>query len=146
MRSRRLGPHKTTLAVRIGLLAVLACVLSGWTCSAIFRFDSCFDTVSQPQIISLRPSTIPSHADSVVLIVNGSDFISQSQILWNGNALQTTFVNSQQLQAIISPQVFDSFGGSAGSSVQISVLSPRSSVVVGCSTGWTSGIFVVFIN
>jgi hypothetical protein len=29
MRSRRLGPHKTTLAVRIGLLAVLACVLSG---------------------------------------------------------------------------------------------------------------------
>ena len=147
MRSVLVYSCKPTLAVRLAFLGVLVCVSSGWTCSAIFHWgDNCFDTVPQPQIISVWPRTIPSHADSAVLTVNGSDFIAQSQVLWNGNALTTSFVSSRELQAIVTQQTFVTFGGADGSSVEISVISPRSSSVVGCSTGWTSGILVVFIT
>jgi hypothetical protein len=147
MRSFLVYSCKPILALRIAFIWVLVFVSCGWTCSAIFHWgDNCFDTVMQPQIISVWPGTISSRADSAVLIVSGSDFIAQSQILWNGNALPTTFINSRRLEAIITQQTFVSFGVAAGSSVQISVISPRSSFVVGCSTGWTSGILVVFIT
>ena len=75
MRSFLVCSCKPIPAVRLASLAVLVCVSCGWTCSAIFHWgDSCFDTVPQPQIISIWPGTVSSHADSALLTVNGSDF------------------------------------------------------------------------
>ncbi len=145
MRSRLLNPCKRLLQVRIAFIAALTLLLSGWTtCNGMFV--SCQGSVPQAQITSLSPGTIPSDAESILLIVNGSGFISQSQIMWNGSALQTTFMDSRHLQTTITQQTFDSFGGSAGSTVQISVKSQESVSDFGCPIGGNSATLVLVIN
>src|SRR5438552_216402 len=124
MRPCLVNPCKCFPLVRIAFIAVLILLLSGWsTCNAIANFSSCLGTVPQPLINSVSPNPMPGNTESVVLIVNGSGFNPQSQILWNGSALQTTFRDSDHLRATITQQTFDSFGGSVGSSVQIAVRS-----------------------
>ena len=130
----------------IGLVLVLTWLLSAWTCAAIIDFDNCIDAVPQPHVTSLLPDTIAANATPVLLIVNGAGFVPRSEILWNGSPLQTTFVNSSNLQTMITQQTFESFGGSAGGSVRISVMSPASSVVVHCSNGGVSGIIFLEIE
>ncbi len=136
--------YKPFSPIRIALIAVLTLLLSGWTCSAMFL--SCQGVVVQPQITSLLPDTIPSDAESVLLTVGGSGFTPQSQIMWNGNALQTMFMDSQHLQTTITQQTFDSFGGSAGSSVQISVSSQGSVNNLECPVGGNSAALVLVIT
>jgi len=130
--------------ILIALIATLTLLLSGWTCSAMFI--SCQGVGEQPQITSLSPDTIPSDANSVLLTVDGSGFTSQSQIMWNGNSLQTTFLDSHRLETTITQQTFDSFGGSAGSSVQISVRSQGSVTDLGCPIGGNSAALALDLN
>jgi hypothetical protein len=147
MRPCLVNPSKRFPLVRIAFIAVLTLLLSGWsTCNAIVNFSSCLGTVPQPLINSLSPDPMPGNTESVVLIVNGSGFVPQSQILWNGSALQTTFMDSDHLRATITQQTFDSFGGSAGSSVQIVVRSQGSVPVLGCPNGGNSATLVLVIN
>ena len=147
MRSCLVDPCKPFPSVRIAFVAVLTLLLSGWTtCTAIVKFSSCPGTVPLPQITSLSPDTIAGDTESVLLIANGSGFVPQSQIMWNGSALQTTFTDSRHLQATITQQTFDSFGGLAGSSVQISVRSLGSGGVSGCTNGGNSATLDLVIN
>jgi len=143
MRSFPASAFKPLLLIRIALIAALTLLLSGWTCSAMFL--SC-QGVGQPQITALSPDSIPSNAESVLLTADGSGFTPQSQIMWNGNALQTTFMDSHHLQATITHQTFDSFGGSVVSSVQISVRSQASFDDMGCPIGGNSATLVLVIN
>ena len=131
---------------RIALVLLLTWLLSAWTCSGIFRFDSCFDAVPQPQITSLWPEMVAANASSVLLTVSGTGFVSQSQILWNGNPLQTTHVDSRHLQAAITQQTFEMFGGSSGTNVLISVISQRSTFISGCANGGSSATLVLLVN
>ena len=147
MYSSLVHPRKPFPLVRIALLAVLTLLLSGWTtCTAMVDFNSCQSSVAQPQITSLSPGAIPGDSASVLLTVNGSNFVPQSQIMWNGNALQTTFADSSHLQTTITQQTFNSFGGSAGDSVRISVRSLGSASVLGCSNGGNSATLELVIN
>jgi hypothetical protein len=123
----------------IALIAVLTLLSSGWTCSGMF--ESC-QGVSQAQINSLSPSNIPNDANSVPLIVEGSGFTPQSQIMWNGSTLETTFLDSHHLQTTITQATFADFGGSAGSRVQISVGSQGS----GCPISGNSATLVLVIS
>src|SRR5215467_2753200 len=142
-----LDSHELSRSIRIVFITVLAVLLSCWTtCTSIVGFNSCVCAVTPPQIISLSPDSISMDATSVLLTVNGGGFVPQSQILWNGNALPTTFVNSRELQVTITQQTLDSFGGSAGTSVQISVMSPVFNPVVGCPNGGASTTLVLVIN
>lgn len=109
MRSSLVHPYKSFPLVRVAFISALTLLLSGWTCSAIFL--SCQGVV-QSQVTSLSPDAIPSNAESVLLTADGSGFIPQSQIMWNGNALQTTFMDSHHLQTTVTQQTFESFGGS----------------------------------
>lgn len=144
MRSCLVNPYKPFPLLRMAFIAALTLLLSGWTtCSAIIDFNSCQGSVPQPQITSLSPGSIPGDAQSVLLTVNGSGFVSQSQIMWNGNALQTTFTDSGQLETTITQQTFDSFGGSKGNNVQISV---RSQGSMGCPNGVNSAMVVLVIT
>lgn len=131
---------------RIGLLLVLTSLLSAWTCTAIVDFNNCSDAVAQPEIDSLSPDTIAAEAEPALLVVNGTGFTSKSEILWNGNSLQTTFLSSRRLQATITQQTFQLFGGLAGGTVLISVMTPPSSTVVRCSNALVSGTLVLFIE
>jgi hypothetical protein len=108
-------------------------------------FISCQGVGEQPQITSISPDAIPSDQSSVLLTVDGSGFTAQSQIMWNGNALQTTFADSRQLQTTITQQTFDSFGGSSGSMVQISVKS-QSAADLECPLGGSSATLVLVID
>jgi hypothetical protein len=147
MQSCLVNPCKPFHSVRVAFVGILTLLLSGWTtCTAIVNFSSCPGTVPQPQITALSPDKIPGDAQSVLLIVNGSGFVPQSQIMWNGSALQTTFTDSRHLQAAITQQTFASFGGSSGSSVQISVRSQGSAPVLGCPNGGNSVTLVLLIN
>jgi len=132
--------------LRIGFIAALTLMVSGWTCTAIIGFNSCLGVPTTPQITLLSPSAISVTADSVVLTVSGSGFVPQSQILWNGSALPTTFIDSQHLQAKITQQTFTEFGGSFGINVLISVHSPVPATVVGCPIAGSSATLVLVIN
>jgi len=146
MRSCRVKARRPALWLRIGFVAVLPLVLSGWTCSAIVGFNNCLGIPPQPQVTSLSPNAISADAESVLLIVAGSGFVPQSQILWNGSALQTTFVDSQHIQASITQQMLEQLSASPGSNVLISVSSVVSRPVVGCPVGGSSATLVLIIN
>jgi hypothetical protein len=134
-------------SARIACVTVLTLLLCGWTtCTAIFGFSSCPGAMPQPQITSLSPDSVPDDAESVPMIVIGAGFVPQSQIMWNDNLLPTTFADSQHLQTTITQQTLDSFGGSPGSSVPISVRSQGSAVIVGCPNGGSSATLLLVIN
>ena len=143
MRSSLALPYKPFFLIRVVIIAALTLLLSGWTCSAIFL--SC-QGVGQSQVTSLSPDTIPIDAESILLTANGSGFTPQSRIMWNGNALQTTFMDSHHLQTTVTQQTFDSFGGSVGNNVQISVRSQASFDDLGCPIGGNSATLVLAIN
>jgi hypothetical protein len=137
-------PYKPFPLIRVALIAALTLLLSGWmTCSAIFL--SC-QGVAQTQVTSLSPDAIPSDAELVLLTADGSGFTPRSQIMWNGNPLQTTFVDSHHLKTTVTQQTFDSFGGSVGNNVQISVRSQASFDDLGCPIGGSSATLVLVIN
>ena len=146
MRFPLANPCKPFPSVLIALIVALTLLFSGWTCRAMFGFKSCQGVGPQPQITSLSPNPIPSNTDSVLLTVNGSGFTPQSRIMWNGNALETTFKDSHHIEATITQQSFESLGGSAGSSVQISVSSQPSAADLGCPNSGNSATLVLFIS
>ena len=138
---------KPFLWIRIALLAFLTVLLSGWsTCVAIVSFNSCLGVVPQPLVTSLSPDTMPGDTEPVLLIVNGSGFVPQSQIMWNGRPLRTTFADSGHLQTTITRKTFDSFGGEVGSRVEIAVRSQGSSPVLGCPNSRESPTLVLVVN
>jgi len=117
----------TSSAVRIVSVVVLTALLSGWdTCNAFVSFSSCPGPPAAAQISSLAPDSIPGDLNSVPLTVTGSDFTPQSQILWNGSTLQTTFIDSHHLQTTITRETIETFGGASGENVRISVRSQAS--------------------
>jgi len=74
MRSPLIKPCKPSPSFRIALIAVLPLLLSGWTCSV--EFKSCQGAAMQPQITSLSPSSVPSDANSVPLVIARKRFYS----------------------------------------------------------------------
>ena len=140
MHSSLANPLRRFPSICIALIVALSLLLSGWTCTAIFV--SCQSLVAQPQITSLSPDTVSSDVESV-LTVDGSGFTPQSQIIWNGSALPTTFTDSRHVETTITPQTFESFGGSPGGSVQISV---GSRSIKGCPPGGNSATLLLVIN
>lgn len=124
--------------LRVSLVLILTFALSGWTCTAV----SCFGVVTMPQIDSLSPNSLSANATPAPLIVSGDNFIPESQIMWNGHALATTFMDSQHLQASITLQTFQQFGGSQGDNVRIAVNSPAAR----CPVSGSSGTLVLVIR
>ena len=133
--------------VRVAFLASLTLLFSGWTtCNAIVDFNSCQASLPNPQMTSLLPGSIPGDSESVLLTVTGSGFAPESQILWNGNALSTSFQDSTHLQTTITQQTFASFGGAAGGNVQISVRTLGSVGGMGCQNSGLSGMLLLSIT
>jgi hypothetical protein len=130
--------------LRIASVLLLTLLLSAWdTCSV--SFVSCQGVVAKAQVTSLSPGAIPGDANSVPLIVVGSGFTPHSQVLWNGSDLATTFMDSHHLQTTITHETFAAFGGSAGSSVRVSVR-PQMSGGLGCPIVASSAALDLIIN
>lgn len=147
MYSRVVSPLQAVFYGRLAFITILTLLLSGWTtCNALFAFHSCQSSVPLPQIGALSPGTIPGNGESVLLTVSGSGFVPHSQIMLNGAALQTVFIDSGHLQAMITQQTLESLGGSASGTVQIGVNSPPSKAVLGCPNGGSSATMVLVIG
>jgi hypothetical protein len=74
---------------------------------------------SQPVITSLDPFTATVQGPAFTLQVAGSGYVSGTQVLWNGNALPTTFVDDHHLTAQVAASRL-----SAGGIVQVTAQAP----------------------
>jgi len=130
----------------IGLVLAFASLLSAWTCTAIVNLENCRTATPYPRIGAVSPDPISADTVSVVMTVEGSAFAPQSEILWNQYPLPTTFIDSGHLQTTITEETFNSYGGSAGKNVWISVSSPGNTSVVGCPNGQNSSGLLLEID
>jgi len=97
-----------------------------------------------PVIGSLSPSTVSfaQIQNGFVLTVNGSGFVSASEVLVGGKPLSTTVTSGQQLKVTLTTGVISGTGA-----VNVSVNTPSgSSGDVGCSSGGTSSVLVLTIT
>jgi hypothetical protein len=136
------NPGLPVSVIRVALIATMTLLLSGWTCGALFV--SC-QGIGSPQVTSLSPGSISSNAEPVLMAVEGTNFSPQSQIMWDGQALQTTFMDARHLHTVITHQTLDSLGASPGTRVQISVKS-QGSGDLGCPIGGDSAALVLVVN
>jgi len=72
---------------------------SGGGTSGSFAFTV---TNPMPSVSSMNPSTTTAGSSGFILTVNGSGFVNNSVVNWNGSPRTTTFVSATQLQAAIS--------------------------------------------
>jgi uncharacterized protein (TIGR03437 family) len=79
-------------------------------------------TASTPAITSISPSSTTAGGPAFSLVVNGSGFVAQSIVHWNGSSLATTYVSSTQLTAPV-PTNLIAIAGTA----TISVVNPGNS-------------------
>lgn len=97
-----------------------------------------------PLIGSISPSTI-SFAEvqqGSVLIVNGSHFVSSSEVVISAQALSTTVVSSQELQVMLTTGVISDPGP-----VNVTVHTPSgNSGDLGCTSGGTSSVLVLNVT
>ena len=67
----------------------------------------------QPTVTSISPAAMTVAGASFTLTVNGTNFVSTSQVQWNGSVRTTTFVSSTQLTAQIDTTDLASAGTAA---------------------------------
>jgi IPT/TIG domain-containing protein len=124
------------------LLALAPLVIFAGCSNALNPF--CGSSRPAPLIGSLSPSTVTftQVQQGVLLKVNGSNFVSASEILINGKALGPTVVSNQQLQIMLTSGVISGPGN-----VSVKVMTPSGNVGdVGCSSGGTSSALTLTVQ
>jgi uncharacterized repeat protein (TIGR01451 family) len=74
---------------------------------------------AMPTLTQISPSLIQAGSSTTTLTVDGTGFTSGSSILWNGQALATTFVSAGQMTATVDSSLIQSLGWA-----QVSVTTP----------------------
>ena len=57
--------------------------------------------LSPPSIIELVPNSVPVNSVPFFVTINGTNFLTDAIVVWNGTPLNTTFVSSKQLMAVL---------------------------------------------
>jgi hypothetical protein len=97
-----------------------------------------------PLIGSLSPSTVTfaEVQQGVLLTVNGSQFVSASEIVINGTTLGPTIISSQELQVMLTAGLISGPG-----QFDVKVVTPSGNVGdVGCTSGGTSSSLVLTVQ
>ena len=119
---------------------------------ALFVLPGCNNTLNPlcgsarpvPQIGSLSPSTMTFSQVQAgsTLTVNGSHFVSASEVLVNTTPLSATVVSDQKLTVKLSTDVI-----SAPGAVNVKVRTPSgNSGDLGCTSGGDSSMLVLTVN
>ena len=119
---------------------------------ALFFLAGCNNTLNPlcgsarpaPVIGSLSPSTMSfaQVQQGSVLTVNGSDFVSSSEVVINSTPLSPTVVSDEQLKVKLTTDVI-----SAPGVVKVMVQTPSgNSGNLGCTSGGNSSILVLTVN
>ncbi|MGH9938481.1 MAG: IPT/TIG domain-containing protein, partial [Blastocatellia bacterium] len=66
-----------------------------------------------PRITSVSPDSAPAGSPQITLVVNGAGFVPVSVVRFAGVVLQTNFITSSQLTALIPPALLSSSGSAA---------------------------------
>ncbi|HVN17615.1 MAG TPA: IPT/TIG domain-containing protein [Dongiaceae bacterium] len=97
-----------------------------------------------PQIGSLSPNTV-NYSDvqqGATLTVNGSQFVSTTEVVINTTTLAATVVNANQMKVNLSPDVITGPG-----QVPVMAKTPSgNSSDLGCSSGGTSSALTLTVN
>ena len=104
----------------------------------------CGSSRPAPLIGSLSPSTVTfaEVQQGVVLKVNGSNFVSASEIVINGKTLRPTMNSTQQMQIMLTTGVISGPG-----SFNVKVMTPSGNVGdVGCTSGGTSSALTLTVQ
>jgi hypothetical protein len=128
------------------------CALSLASLLALFVLPGCNNTLNplcgsarpMPQIGSLSPSTLTFSQvqQGSTLIVNGSRFVSATELVINKTPLSATVVSDQQLKVKLSTDVI-----SVPGSVNVLVRTPSgNSGDLGCTSGGDSSVLVLTVN
>ena len=123
----------------VAVLAVLFLPACGNTLNPF-----CTSSRPAPLIASLAPSTVAfSDIESgVMLTINGSQFVSSSQVVINGKTLGATIVSSEKLKIMLTTGVISGPG-----SVTVSVSTPSGNTGdLGCTSGGKSSALVLTVN
>jgi len=56
---------------------------------------------SPPSITEMMPNSVPVNSVPFSFTVNGTTFLTDALVVWNGTALHTTFISSNQLMAAL---------------------------------------------
>ena len=124
------------------LAALLAmCALAG--CNNTLN-PLCGSARPAPLIASLLPSTISfaQIQQGTLLTVDGSQFVSSSEVVINGKPLSTTVISSQQLTVMLTTGVISGPGP-----VNVSVDTPGgNSGNLGCTSGGDSSTLVLTVD
>jgi len=123
-------------------LAILFALLFLPGCDALNPF--CGSARPAPLIGSLSPGTM-SFAEvqqGALLIVNGSHFVSSSEVVINGKTVSTTVISDQQLRVTITTSLISGSGP-----VNVSVHTPGgNSGDLGCTSGGNSSVLVLTVT
>jgi hypothetical protein len=123
------------LPALLGLFFLAGCGTSNPICSS---------SRPKPLIGSLSPSTMDfaQVQQGAVLTVTGSQFVSSSVVVINGQTLSTTVVSSQELQVPITTGLI-----SAPGQLSVFVQTPGgNSGDIGCASGGNSSVLVLTIT
>lgn len=123
-------------------LAVLLALLFFPGCNATNPI--CGSSRPAPLIGSLSPSTMDfaQVQQGAALIVNGSQFVSSSVVVVNGETLSTTVTSSKQLKVTITTGLISGPG-----TVNVFVHTPGgNSGDLGCASGGNSSVLVLTIT
>jgi hypothetical protein len=104
----------------------------------------CGSSRPAPLIGSLSPSTMSFSEveQGALLIVNGSHFVSSSEVVINGKTISTTVTSDQQLRVTITTGLISGPGA-----VNVSVHTPGgNSGDLGCTSGGDSSVLVLTIT
>jgi uncharacterized protein (TIGR03437 family) len=66
-----------------------------------------------PAITSISPMSAIAAGPSFTLTVNGTGFLSRTAVLWNGSALETSFVSATQLTAFVPASLIAAAGSAS---------------------------------
>lgn len=130
------------MPLRLSLAALLAVLFLPGCNNTLNPF--CGSARPVPLIGSLSPSTMSfaQIEQGSMLVVNGSQFVSASEVVINGNPLSTTVASSQQLKVMLTTGVISGPGP-----VNVKVVTPSGgSGDVGCTSGGTSSALVLTVN
>jgi hypothetical protein len=125
-----------------GLLALSFLFLTGCDSNALNPL--CGSARPAPLIGSITPNTVTfSQVQAGVMItVNGSNFVSSSEVLINSKVLAATVVSSQELTVKLSSDVISGPGA-----VKVAVETPSgNSGDLGCTSGGTSSSLTLTVN
>ena len=125
-------------------LAVLLVLLFLPGCNNNALNPLCGSARPAPLIGSLAPSSIgfDQVQQGAVLIVNGSQFVSSSEVVINGKTLSATVMSSQQLKVTITTGVISGPGP-----VHVTVHTPGgNSGDLGCTSGGNSSVLVLTVT